>query len=276
MPQVFTRRADALPRTPCPVRPVPSGGVGRIRGHYEWDDDDLTPGRKREGGLHQNLFDKEGNLKGNARFIPSDDGEDESVVITETVYIPIEQRRHTPEEEAFQRAMADLVSVLIDRGIAKAKPYAQQLWRETVRPTIAAQRSRARSALGRRPVAKANRAGPMAEAAAVESAAQLATAASNGRPRMSRAEAQARYLAALAARAFSDEQMRLVASASIIDTDDLSALERSFAELPAAELPAVLKAMVTNPALLAEGNLAELASILSRLDPKSEKPHPLT
>jgi hypothetical protein len=249
--------------------------VGRIRGHYEWDDDGLTPGRKREGGLHQNLFDKDGNLKGNARFIPSGSDEDEPLVITETVYIPMEQRRRTPEEEAFQQVISDLVSVLIDRGIAKAKSYAQQLWRET-RPAIAAQRSRARSALRRRSLAKAQGAAPIAEGAVVEPASQVASAAANGPPRMSRAEAQARYLAAMAARAFSDEQMRLVAGAAIIDTQDLSRLERSLAELPAAELRAVLESMVTQPALLDEGNLAELASILSRLDPMSEKRRRLT
>jgi hypothetical protein len=45
--------------------------VGRISGHYEWDDDDLTPGHKKKGGLHQNLFDSEGNLKGSARSSPT-------------------------------------------------------------------------------------------------------------------------------------------------------------------------------------------------------------
>jgi hypothetical protein len=37
--------------------------MGRIKGHYEWDDDDLAPGHKKEGGLHQNLFDSDGKLK---------------------------------------------------------------------------------------------------------------------------------------------------------------------------------------------------------------------
>ena len=37
--------------------------MARIRGHYEWDDDDLVPGQKKEGGLHQSLYDSEGNLK---------------------------------------------------------------------------------------------------------------------------------------------------------------------------------------------------------------------
>lgn len=53
--------------------------MARIRGHYEWEDDDLTPGQKREGGLHQNLYDRDGKLKGNARFVP--DLSDEPVVV---------------------------------------------------------------------------------------------------------------------------------------------------------------------------------------------------
>ena len=43
--------------------------MGRIKGHYEWDDDNLTPGRKKEGGLHQNLY-RDGELKDSARFTP--------------------------------------------------------------------------------------------------------------------------------------------------------------------------------------------------------------
>ena len=44
----------------------------RIRGFFEYDDDDLTPGKKKEGGLHQNLYDGDGKLKGTARFIPDE------------------------------------------------------------------------------------------------------------------------------------------------------------------------------------------------------------
>ena len=36
--------------------------MARISGHYEWDDDELTPGQRKGGGLHQNLFDGEGKL----------------------------------------------------------------------------------------------------------------------------------------------------------------------------------------------------------------------
>ena len=72
--------ADPSPHTGAKLQQLQFGGVGRIAGHYEWDDDDPAPSHKREGGLHQNLFDKNGKLKGNARFIPDDGSEAETLL----------------------------------------------------------------------------------------------------------------------------------------------------------------------------------------------------
>jgi len=237
--------------------------MGRIKGHYEWDDDDLTPGQKKEGGLHQNLFDNEGNLKGSARFIPDDASEPEPLVVTETVYVRVERRRRTREEEELAQEIADLVSHLIDRGIAKAKPFAEQWWRETARPAIDAQRAKM---LERRSRRKAQKKAPAMEGTVVELSQELTEASEKDRPNMSSAEAQARYLAALAARAYSDEQMRLVTSANIVDGEGLAELERSLAELPSDQVKSLLEAMATNPSMLGEDTLAELASILGRRD----------
>jgi hypothetical protein len=234
--------------------------MGRIKGHYEWDDDDLTPGLKKEGGLHQNLFNSEGNLKGSARFIPDDGSDSEPLVVTETVYVPVEQRRRTREEEELEQFIADLVYHLIDRGIAKAKPLAEQWWRETARPAIEARRTRRRS---RR---LAEKKAVSVEATVVEPSRELAEAPVAERPNMSSAEAQARYLAALAAQAYSDEQMRLVANANIVDCDGVAELQRSLAELPPGQIKSLLEAMATNPAMLGEETLAELASNLGRRD----------
>lgn len=238
--------------------------MGRIKGHYEWDDDDLTPGHKKEGGLHQNLFDSDGNLKGSARFIPDDETESDELVITETVYVPIEQRRKSREQEELEEAIAAIVSHLIDRGIARAKPIVAQWYRKTARPAFDAQRAKIVTRRARR---KAQKTGVI-EAANVEPRQELIEAPSEDRPDMSRAEAQARYLAALAARAYSDEQMRLVASANIVDGegDGITELERSLAELPPAQVRSLLEAMATNPTMLSEDTLAELASILGRRD----------
>ena len=63
--------------------------MGRIAGHYEWDNDDLRPGRKSEGGLHQNLFDSDGALQGSARCVPDEKSEGEPLGITECIYVPV-------------------------------------------------------------------------------------------------------------------------------------------------------------------------------------------
>jgi len=235
--------------------------MGRIKGYYEWDNDDLTPGQKKEGGLHQNLFDTEGNLKGNARFIPDDGSEPEPLLVTETVYVPVEQRRRTREDEELEQAIADLVSHLIDRGIAKAKPLVEQWLRETARPAIGAQREKM---LERRSRRKAQKKLAIVDGTVVDPSQELAETSEEARPNMSSAEAQARYVAALAARAYSDEQLRLVMNANIVDGEGLAELKRSLAELPSDQVRGLIEAMVTNPSLLGEATLAELASVLGR------------
>jgi hypothetical protein len=235
--------------------------MGRIKGHYEWDDDDLTPGRKKEGGLHQNLFDEKGNLRGSARFVPDDGSEHQPLIVTETVYVPAEERRRTQEEEELAQAINALLAQLIYLGIAKA-PVVREWWRETARPSIAAKRAQVRQRLSR---SKATPTEAVVAGTVVEASQELSEVAqSKNRPDMSSAEAKARYLAALAARAYSEEQMRLVANANIVDGEGLAQLQRSLAELPPDQVKRLIEAMVTNPALLAEDDLARLASVLGR------------
>lgn len=235
--------------------------MGRIKGHYEWDDDSLTPGQKREGGLHQNLFDADGNLKGSARFVPADDADDEPLIITETVYVPMEERRRSQAEEELAEAIAQLVSIYIDRGIRKAKPIIDDWWQERARPAIVARRERKRA---RREARRLAREPIFVESKVVDDSKKLAEAEPDNRPSMSRAEAQARYLAALAARAFSEEQMRLVEGAEIVEGGGPEELAASLAELPADQVKALLEAMATKPELLGDDALADLASLLAQ------------
>ncbi|MCL2611720.1 MAG: hypothetical protein FWD95_00635 [Nocardioidaceae bacterium] len=244
--------------------------MARIRGHYEWDDDDLTPGRKREGGLHQNLYDSDGNLKGNARFVPDDGTDPQPVVVTETVYIPADERRRTHEDDELAEFVADVVGRLAARGIAAAAPVVAQWFRDTARPSLAAQRARVRQWRERRTTKKdavveatlVEPSGGGTVAPTGEPSEEMVGALDERRPNMSRAEAQARYLAAIAARAYSDEQMRLVSGANIVDGGGVVELERSLAELPADQLKALIETMATSPAMLGEDSLAQLASLL--------------
>lgn len=61
--------------------------MGRIKGYYVWEDDSLTPADRKNGGLHQNLFDQNGNLKGHARFVPAEESDEPGPVFgSETDY----------------------------------------------------------------------------------------------------------------------------------------------------------------------------------------------
>lgn len=62
--------------------------MARFKDRSEYDDDDLTPGRNKDGGLRQNLFDIEGHSHGSARFIP-DEGQDGSELEPAFAYEPV-------------------------------------------------------------------------------------------------------------------------------------------------------------------------------------------
>lgn len=235
--------------------------MGRIRGHHEWDDDDLTPGQKREGGLHQNLFDEQGKLKGSARFIPDSDDTTEPVVVTETVYIPIAERREAEVVDYLAAAATLLVLHGINRGVSHAKPYVTEWWRESARPVLNAQRVKLAARVQRR---RARQVGSEAERAASDSGQHRDELSAGRQADMSRAEAQARYLAAMAAHAYSEEQMRLINSSRVIDGTTVENLGQSFSELSSEQIKQVIEAMANSPELLSEARLAELASVLGR------------
>jgi hypothetical protein len=188
------------------------------------------------------------------------------VVVTETVYIPADQRRRTQEDDELAEFVADVVAHVAARGIAAVAPIVVQWFRGTARPSLAAQRAkmgqwRERRTTRKKAVVEATLVEPSGEPTA-EPAGEPSGELVGRRPDMSRAEAQARYLAALAARAYSEEQMRLVAGANIIGGEGVTELERWLAELPADQLRALIQTMATRPAMLDEESLAQLASLL--------------
>ncbi|WP_385900451.1 hypothetical protein [Tessaracoccus sp. O5.2] len=243
--------------------------MGRIPGYYEWDDDDLTPGRKKEGGLHQNLFDADGSLRGSARFVPADEVDPDPVYVTEyvteRVYVPAEERRLTPEQQELADLISEVLIAFMAKGIERAKPHVKKWWTGSVRPFVGEQRARFSQLRSRRPL-KADRA--LLESDHLPESAdqvQAESAVAVSRPKMSSAEAQARYLAAMAARAFSEEQLTMVRSADIIDAENIAEVEARIAELPPNEVRELMSRMVTDPSMLGEETLAELASVLARV-----------
>ena len=153
------------------------------------------------------------------------------------------------EQEAFERAVSDQVSRLIDFGIAKARPHVEKFWQEKARPAIKSKwDNRPRRRKGERQLPAAE---PVViEAEVVDSSYELVEAEGQYRQNMTSAEAQARYLMAMAAQAFSDEQMRIVTNANIDDGEGLIELERKLAELPPAQVAKMIENIEANPSLL--------------------------
>lgn len=159
----------------------------------------------------------------------------------------------------------------------KAKPHAQRLWREEVRPAVQARRdARARRKVERQARGEQKRATDQSESAEMATRVEdeivegaviapsnaLVVASQEYRRNMSSSEAQARYLMALAAKAFSDEQLRMVANANIVENEQFVQQESALAELPPAQVTHLIDQLELNPSRLADETL-DLAKFLA-------------
>ena len=248
--------------------------MARQAGYYEWNDD-LTPGRKKEGGWHQNLYDTEGRLKGSARFVPVDDDQADPIVVTETMYIPADERL-SKTQEMVADIIASVIVKLIEDGAKAAKPRVKRWWSETA-VTFAKEKT---NGWKRRHTARHSEKKPQSVegividdvASSTEESSSAMIMPTDERTVMSSAEAQARLLAAVAARAYSDEQLRMVSGSQIIDVENVATVQSALAQVPREHLVELIKYMTRNPRLLEESSLANLASLIGVVDQPENVP----
>ena len=248
--------------------------MARQAGYYEWDDD-LTPGRKKEGGWHQNLYDTEGRLKGSARFVPVDDDQEDPIVVTETMYVPADER-FSKTQEMVTDIIASVIVKLIEDGAKAATPRVKRWWNETAVPFA----KKKTNGWKRRHTAGHSKKKPQSVegividdvASSTEESSSITIMLADERPVMSSAEAQARLLAAVAARAYSDEQLRMVSGSQIIDVENVATVQSALAQVPREHLVELIKYMTRNPRLLEESSLANLASLIGSVDQPENVP----
>lgn len=242
-------------------------GMGRISGYYEWDDDNLSPGKSKDGGLHQNLY-KDGKLQGSARFIPNEHAQPEEATVTENVYIPSENRR-IDDDLAWK--VGQILGGLVFEFGERTAPHVKRWWADTAWPFLTEQNSKVQSKFRKR---------KQQSVTAVEEEANAVGPTERGlgvtvpMPKMSASEAKARLLAAAAARAFSDEQMHMVNQSEIVGADGIEEVRAQLANMSKDELIGIVEQLVRNPAGLEEVNLASLASVLARQGKELERTKP--
>jgi hypothetical protein len=204
-------------------------------------------GRSRDddGSSSSNLFvpgSKGVKAQAKIRDIDEDEG---SLTGSEPVHIYVtDARAHEPSVVA--EIAADVVSHLIDVAVAGAKPRVKRWWNEQALPAI---KSTAEST--RIKIARSRESGRHADTA--ELATSAAPAPEENQVTMSSEEAQQRLVAALMARAFSDEQIRMLLSARIEDVDAFLAWKSSLEQFTSQELEAQITLMLeAHPSLLDE------------------------
>ena len=234
--------------------------MAKIRGTYEYDDDDLTPGQKKEGGLHQNLFDSAGKLKGSARFTPDAEQAEEGDASPEyfdPVYEAETTRELTEEERQRERERdenAELIAKvfvhLLAIATAKAKPHFQRFLNDKARPAIQAKWE------NRPRLRRADRQLNSSRPSVVEMKASLLEehkdASAEYRQNMTSSEAQTRVMMAMFLRALSDEQLDIVANADVVLDEGYEELERKLAVLPPQQVTYMIESLMADPSLIAD------------------------
>ncbi|GAA2027527.1 hypothetical protein [Pseudokineococcus marinus] len=249
--------------------------MARIRGWYEYDDDDLTPGNKREGGLHQNLFDAEGVLKANARFMPDATQPPNFdpylwAMSSPTVDGAEETTLSEAEREQLRLLLQEVVLPLLIVAIQRGVPHAQRLWREKVRPAVRARVSAiARLLPRRRPRLGRGMSSTVLQGTVVE--VMRAETASETKVEMTAAEAEARRLLAVALRQASDEQLKLLTRASIVADDDAADIARALDPLPTHDAAPLMAQLSDRPAALTADEALTAIHLLLDAD-RSEAP----
>lgn len=232
--------------------------------------------RDTDGAYRAHLFDNEtGELVGHAELFEAEDHEEDSTG-TQYGYVPaweVPKQANLTEEE-----LAEALEALVGLGIivaalaSRAAPRVKRWWNNTAAPALETASRNARTTInsawtrviGRRPepgaaVAEIGTAThPARDAPTIE----LDVAFEDYRVRMSSEEARDRFVAALMARAFAEEQVKILRSAEI-EGDNPPELKATIGSLNRQEVGTVIKLLLEkNPSLLEHESLAQLGRIL--------------
>ncbi len=204
--------------------------MAEIRGKYVYDGS-LRPGQSEDGGLSQLLFDHDGKLADHAVFIPDEDGDDEGdQLVTDAVHADL-----SPEEVAQAIGLIIGVGAVAVAGVLRS-PQVRRWWQDSVMPRF---RKLTRGKTGQPADTE-----PLAlTAAPADFARAVELAVDPVRSSMSRAEAEQRLVAALAAAAFVADQIRTLRNVRIED-DEMAELRRAMAMLTAQQVTDTVNRML--------------------------------
>ena len=242
-------------------------GYEYVKGTYKFKKGS-TPDQSRDSpdAWRGTLRDDEGHLSGHAEFIPGDDDDDwEST--PEPVYIYVNEDRDSQPRSKERSELEELLGNLIILGVLvafeKAKPHVRKFWRDRAVPVMKSGWGRLKHLRESRSQVAGGAPAVVADHSPEEAGEEVIDALETYKASMSSAEARDRFVAALMARMFSEEQLRILRDARIEDGDDSQELESAADTVTAKQVGENITLMLqANPSLLNEDTLAELGKIL--------------
>ncbi len=224
------------------------------------DGSELSKSRKSPGDSSPLTREEGTNRLGHVTLSDIDESEEDSLWMSPDTY---GDRGGSESQELSEneKLAAEVLTTLLFIGVAKAAPHAKSWWSNSARPTIASTAAATRDRVAR--VRKRNRQTAAAEpTSSVEAVHVAPSRALNVTPNddevvMSSEEASQRLVAALMAKAlsdqakeFSDEQLRVLLNARI---EDVPASRASLANLTPHEVETRINLMLeANPSLIGE------------------------
>ena len=235
-----------------------SSSMVRRRVEIEYPDDaELGQSRQADGASSPNFYvSNYKGVRGQVKIFDIEDDEAEPAY-PEPDYLESERRvaERDPFAEAISEALAQVMTHYINLGFAKAAPHVKAWVADKAMPAMKStvHSSRRRIMKGRK-AAQTNLPGRGASAvAATDPSTELDAPRSDDEHSMSGQEAQTRVAAALLARAFSDEQLRMVFSARIDDGGEFLAWMNSLEKRTPAEIEERIHLMIESiPGFLEE------------------------
>ncbi|MFE5936231.1 hypothetical protein ACFQ69_12660 [Streptomyces sp. NPDC056470] len=237
--------------------------MASIRGRFEYPDG-LTPGQSKDGGLHHNLYDDQGDLVGHGKFIPDDD---DSTVEPPPLFFGESRRDCESDSRSRERLDPEEIVealIILIKFAAWTTPRLKRWWKDQALPFAKSTRSRFSRTRKDGGSDASDESATLIESAPPGPSREVIAELEEDRVSMSSEEASARFAAALLAKLFSDEQMGILRNARIEGEGgslELSAVERIALQQVMDNVRLTLEA---NPSLLTRETLTELGKVLAR------------
>jgi hypothetical protein len=225
----------------------------------------LSDSRNDPGANSPLVRDDDNNLVGQVTLHKIDEPKEEDESESDTdPWDGSEDDDWVPDEDVAIVAIAGALAIIaIVAAATKAAPHVKRWWMNKAVPFLKKTKSKVRKK--RKPVEQVTVVewSTLAQFAPVESSQDVMTALSEYKTKMSSVEARDRFVAALVARLFSDEQMRILRSAQIEDDGTGLELARAMEEITPEKLTESITMMLeANPSWPDENTIGELGRIL--------------